>query len=352
MHKKVFPLLSLLLILLALKGCSLSKTSTDSDNIELSILQLNLWVECTKVENAPQYLVEQLAYYNPDIAVFCELFKGEDEDPILPFLVSKLKAKDLNYYSAQIDGRAIISKYPIIEKEKINQWSFKAVLDVDGKRIVVYPAHAEHRYYACYYPRGYNDGSTDWNKLNEPITDVDKILEINGQSGRVESVQDVINDAQKEIKKGASIFFAGDFNEPSHLDWQEDTKNYTDHQGCIINWHVSKLLYSSGFKDAYREYYPDAVKYPGFTFPSNNKNVEIGNLTWAPEADERERIDFIYYYPISDLSIQSAKIAGPASSIVKSERKKENTQDVFLIADENLWPTDHKGVLVTFSIKR
>ena len=41
---------------------------------EIKFLQLNLWVECTKVEHAPEYLIEQIATLQPDIATFCELY--------------------------------------------------------------------------------------------------------------------------------------------------------------------------------------------------------------------------------------------------------------------------------------
>ncbi len=63
-----------------------------------------------------------------------------------------LKDKGLIYYDARIDGRAVISKYPIKETERINEWMFKAILDVNGKRVAVYPAHSEYRYYTCSIP--------------------------------------------------------------------------------------------------------------------------------------------------------------------------------------------------------
>ncbi|MEB3374967.1 hypothetical protein SFC43_22855 [Bacteroides sp. CR5/BHMF/2] len=95
------------------------------------------------------------------------------------------------------------------------------------KRVAVYPAHSEYRYYTCYYPRGYNDGSVNWDKLPAPITDVDKILSVCEESDRIESAQAFINDAAKELEQGAFVFFAGDLNEPSYLDWQNDTKIYS-----------------------------------------------------------------------------------------------------------------------------
>lgn len=353
MYRKLVLLSGLFLILLAACGLRTDKKDEElTEDIELTILQLNLWVECTKVEKAPQYLLEQIAYLQPDIAAFCELFKGEQDDPVIPKLINGLSEKGIKYYSARIEGRAIISKYPIIEKARINDWMFKAVLDVQGNRIAVYPSHSEYRYYTCYYPRGYNDGSVNWDKLSAPIVDVKKILSESRKSGRIESIQAFINSANEEIEKGTLVFLAGDLNEPSHLDWQENTKNLRDHRGCVVNWDVSRLLYNSGFKDAYRELYPDAVNYPGFTFPADNKNVDVSLLTWAPDADERERIDFIYYYLQSNLTIKSVKIAGPSGSIVRSGRIKENSKDIFIVGDENRWPTDHKGVLATFVLKR
>jgi hypothetical protein len=326
--------------------------SEKARKIEFTILQLNLWVECTKVEGAPQFLIEQIAFLQPDVATFCELYKGEQDNPIIPQLINGLAERGLHYFRAQIEGRAIISKYPIVEKVRINDWMFKAVLDVHGKRVAVYPAHSEYRYYACYYPRGYNDGSVNWDKLPAPVVDVNRILSANRQSGRVESVETFIRSAKDEIEQEALVFLSGDLNEPSHLDWQKNTKEIRDHNGCVVNWDVSSLLYCNGFKDAYREFYPDAVDYPGFTFPADNKNIDVSRLTWAAEADERERIDFIYYYPQKNLSIKSVKIAGPAGSIIRSKRVKENSKDIFVSFDENQWPTDHKGVLATFVMER
>ena len=56
-------------------------------------------------------------------------------------------------------------------------------------------------------------------------------------------------------------------NEPSHLDWKENTKNLWDHNGTVVRWDCSVLLENAGFKDAYRTKYPNPVTHPGFTFP-------------------------------------------------------------------------------------
>ncbi len=324
----------------------------EGKRISLTFLQLNLWVECTRVPDAPQALIRQIAGLKPDIATFCELYKGDADDPVIPKLIAALKKKNLNYYSAQIDGRAVISRYPIIEQQRINRWQFKAVIDVEGKRVAVYSAHSEYRYYTSYYPRGYNDGSKDWNKLDAPIIDVDTILQVSRLSGRMESAQDFIDDAATEILKGSSVIYAGDFNEPSHLDWQADTANLFGHNGCVINWEVSSLLYKYGFRDAYRVIHPDAVNYPGFTFPANNKNVSPGALTWAPDADERERIDFVYYYPDGWLDVKKAGLFGPKGYIVYGKRDKDSKEDPVIFPFGRSWPSDHQGVFITFELNR
>ena len=93
------------------------------------------------------------------------------------------------------------------------------------------------------------------------------------------------------------------------------------------------------------------MKCPGFTFPADNKSVIPENLSWAPEADERERIDFVYYYPNKNLQIKSAQIVGPTGSIVRGKRIEEQTKDPIIPPVNNQWPSDHKGVLITFYIK-
>ena len=76
--------------------------------------------------------------------------------------------------------------------------------------------------------------------------------------------------------------------------------------------------------------------------------MPVERLTWAPEADERDRIDFIYYIPAASWKVKDAVIVGPKSSIVRSQRVDEKSQDSFSIPT-GVWPTDHKGVLINFS---
>ncbi|MDX8000367.1 hypothetical protein FE394_14465 [Xenorhabdus sp. Reich] len=128
------------------------------------------------------------------------------------------------------------------------------------------------------------------------------------------------------------------------------TKNIFDHNGTVVPWTSIKLLTNADYIDTYRAKYPDPVTYPGFIWPANNVNVDISKLAWAPKADERDRIDFVFYHSDPRLTVQDAIIIGPSGSIVKGKRVEETSHDKFK-QPKGVWPTDHKGVLITFSLK-
>lgn len=96
----------------------------------------------------------------------------------------------------------------------------------------------------------------------------------------------------------ARIIIAGNFNTGSHLDWTE--RNKDNHNGMVIPFTISKMLQESGFKDSYREIYPDEVKYPG--------------STWSPLFKEifSDRVDYIYY--------KGDKLKAVKSSIIDHHR--------------------------------
>ena len=70
-------------------------------------------------------------------------------------------------------------------------------------------------------------------------------------------------------------------------------------------------------KDAYREVYPDPATHPAVTWPVHNKDARK-ETQWAAEADERDRIDFVYYRPDAKFAPKRLQIMGPSSMISKS----------------------------------
>ena len=340
-----------LFILVLFIGCMSCQHNTEKT--ELKVLQFNIWQEGTVVENGFPAIVDNILSLDPDMITFSEVRNYNDED-FIERLKQALKQKGLEYYGKSSISTGILSKYPISKQEVIYPLQndrgsvTKAEITVNDKTVILYSAHLDYTHYACFLPRGY-DGIT-WEKLDTIVTDLHIIQTMNQNSLRDEAVNEIIKDAKKEAEKDRIIIVGGDFNEPSHLDWVESTKDSFDHNGVIYAWDCSTLLYENGFRDAYREIYPDPSSHPGFTFPSNNEHMEVQKLTWAPDADEQERIDFIYFKPNKKLYLKDISIVGPSGSIIRNERVKNESNDP-LILPHGIWPTDHKAVMATFILK-
>jgi endonuclease/exonuclease/phosphatase family metal-dependent hydrolase len=321
---------------------------------ELRVMQFNIWHEGTQVENGYPAIINEIIRAKADLIALSEVrnYKGQN---LSERLVTSLKEKGFTYYSLKSQDSGILSRYPIISQEalypvKNDQGSItKALIDMNGTTIAFYSAHLDYRNCALYLPRGY-DGST-WEKLDQPITDLDAIEEDNLKSKRDEAIQTFINDAKKEASRGSLVFLGGDFNEPSHRDWINANKHLYDHNGVIMQWNNTVALENAGFKDTYREIYPNPVSHPGFTYPANNPLVSIEKLAWSPEADDRDRIDFIFYQPTGGLSLKDVSIIGPDESIARNQRIKETSQDSFVLPLD-VWPTDHKALLAVFCWKQ
>lgn len=348
---KIFLFFSLLLGLFVYISCTENK---QVDQQELKVLQLNIWQEGTMVPNGMLGIVGIIEQTSPDVAFLCEIRNYNDEE-FMPRLLAALSEKGLNYYGESLDmDVGILSKYKIENPQSAftldnnSRPMIKGTISMNGQNMTLYSAHLDYTHYECYLPRGYS-GAT-WEKLDAPVTDVQYILEANRLAYREEAITAFLEDAHTEIERGNMVILGGDFNEPSHLDWQEDTKNLWDHNGVIIDWDCSVMLAEAGYIDSYREMYPDPVQYPGFTFPSSNREVTIDKLAWAPEADERDRIDFIYYYPVDEIELVDTKIVGPAESVYCGVIGPHDAKDEF-IEPVTVWPTDHKGNLTTFKVK-
>jgi endonuclease/exonuclease/phosphatase family metal-dependent hydrolase len=317
---------------------------------KIKVLQLNIWQEGTQLTGGYEGIVDEINALEPDLVTLSEVRNYKNTN-FTSRLINDLKLKGKTYYSFYSNGAGILSAYPITDSSQVFGGKgeiYKLVTKIKEKEIAVYSAHLDYLNYAVYLPRGYS-GST-WEKLDKPVTDIQVILADNLASSRDEAIRSFVEEAKKDIEKGRLIFLGGDFNEASHLDWTAATKDKFDHKGLIIPWQNSITLYKNGFKDSYRVKYPDPLKYPGFTFPAGNKDVAVKKLAWAPDADERERIDFIYYYPNRQLKLENSYVVGPSTSIVKNERVEETSSDIFILPS-GTWPTDHKGVMSIFVLK-
>lgn len=345
MKKGLFTALALLLIVFSFSSCQ--KTET------VKVLQFNIWQEGTVVENGFNAVADEIVRSDADFVTLSEV-RNYHNTRFCDRIVEALKERGQTYYSFYTEDSGLLSRYPITDSSTVYPLNddrgsiYRLVAKKGNQEFAVYTAHLDYRNCAYYDARGY-DGN-NWEKI-EPVSDLDSILVLNRASVRDDAIARFVSTAEKDKAAGRIVILGGDFNEPSHLDWTEATKDMRDHYGLVVPWDVSIILEKAGYKDAYREKYPDPVTHPGFTCPADCPDIDLKKLVWSPEADDRDRIDFIMYSPFEGLTLTDMTIVGPKGDILRGERATEKTADP-IIAPLGTWPTDHKAVLATFQLTK
>jgi endonuclease/exonuclease/phosphatase family metal-dependent hydrolase len=87
----------------------------------------------------------------------------------------------------------------------------------------------------------------------------------------------------RRLSRRSPVIIAGDFNEPSHLDWTERAAAAGLCPAKVL-FPTSRRLYKAGLVDAFRAVHPDEVKTPGTTWPEGDPGYE----------HRADRIDFVY----------------------------------------------------------
>ena len=349
-YLKIVLLLAALTV--QLPGFANEEKGEAADN-ELRVLQFNTWSEGAVVENGRQAIMTMLETVNPDVVLFQEVRGQQFIDEVIAYF----KAKGITYYGHSLNiSTAFLSKYPIQSVRSSDElgadsYAFvKAVVRIKDLDFAFYSMHLDWKHLAYYNLRGF-DGHSDSRPyaVCEPEKDVKKLLAESDLSRRAEEVKAVIEDAKKEISKGRSVILGGDFNEPSFLDWQKNTRKMRSHNGLVVDWTCSMMLYKAGFKDCYRSVYPDAVTHPGFTCNAGNKAAKKEDLCWATGVDDRERIDLTYFYPDRCIKLVDAFIVGPKEDFWDGKIQYEATSDSFVTPD-GVWASDHKAVLTVYRL--
>ncbi len=339
--KKTFGLITLFLSLLSLN----TKAQEAID-----FMTFNIWQEGTSVPNGVNKIRDVIIETTPDIICFTEVRNYNNQDWTTT-IVNKLSVLGYTYYSSYIGGDvSILSKYPIINSSLVYDGQGSVAMfkiQLASQTIHVGCAHLDYTYYATYLPRGYNGGSPNWNMINDgtgnpsPVLDANQILSYNLQSARDEQISAFLT-AVSNIS--TPVVLMGDFNEPSHLDWTTNSGQLFDHNNLTIPWQNTLTLQNNGFVDSYRKYFPNPVNNPGITWPSYAH--QTGSTSWTPLADERDRIDYIFYKG-SNISTLYSSLIGPKESYANNQITTSNTYYENFMANNLLWPSDHKAVYST-----
>lgn len=351
-QKKHSPSSLLGLVYLALLMSSMSSgvnaEEKSFNNPPISVLSYNVWHEGTQIPGGYDAIINDIAVLQPDLISLSEVRNYRDD--FTSRLAKDLEQKGLHYYTYRSKNDVgVLSRYPITSWKDLDYFT-RANMRINNVNVVLYSGHLDYLNYASVLPRGYDGNSY---KPIQPVTDTAAVLRMNNASKRPAAVRQMIDDASNEVKKGSVIIVTGDFNEPSHQDWTQETRYEFDRNGAVIPWTSTMLLTNAGYLDTWRERYPDPGTHPGFTWVTADKSKKPADVTWTPKADERDRVDYIFYHPNPGITLDKVNILGPTHSITSDAsgtRWVEESDSASIIPPQGVWPSDHKAVLATFTL--
>ena len=203
------------------------------------------------------------------------------------------------YYNVSLQ---ILSKYPILEPSGAEgRYAFIEVRP--GQVVAFFNIHLD---YVKYGPRALRHGHS----VEDVIASENEV--------RTSSLDEPLRLMRDLIDRGYAVFFTGDHNEPSSLDWTEATAAARGDVDQAVAWPVSEAILQAGFRDTYREIHPDPVAEPGITHQGAG-----------------DRIDYVY-------------AAGPSETLDSQLVGELGGRDVDLAYEP--WTSDHRAVVSTFQV--
>ena len=281
----------------------------------LRVMTFNLWHGGDAVElprdTTVKYQLEAIRRANADVVGFQEQTANQSDNASR----AQLLADSLGWHCHIIDGsRAVISRFDIrpTDATRVSQ---AVLLQLPGDKEIVFGVM--HLMYTPYEPYDIAD-----KKLLST-----EAAEVSARETRLHQVQGMLDEIATYTDYPTVL--VGDFNEPSCLDWTaEAIKARGDTLlPFAVKWPSTALLIDSGFKDAYREVYPDVKQRPGYTWTA------VEGLWRDPEI--HDRIDLIYI-STDRFTVRQAVVVGERSPMT----------DMVI----EPWPSDHRAVVVELEL--
>lgn len=226
------------------------------------------------------------------------------------------------HWNGFFSGLSVISRYPITEivpgSAAARTRGMKIQLS-PGQDVYLFDSHLEPFPYEPYEIR---DGDI--------TTEAQAIA--SAQSSRGASLTAGLTNAAGALASGLPVFYVGDFNEPSHLDWTQDAADAGLNFNMKVDWPTSNAIVNAGLSDAFRAVRPDEVNdqartwTPGYPAPNVNAN------------EVHDRIDFVYYKAPSNVVPMAAQTLG------------YSINDGFTDIAIQPYPSDHRAVVVEFDL--
>lgn len=285
---------------------------TTSGQEKIRVMTFNLWhggdgIKWPK-DTTVKYQLEAIRRSKADIVGFEEQTSNHSDNQSR----AKLLADSLGWHCFIIDGsRAIIARYAMQAVENREEKAQAVLFHLGQNRQLVFGVM--HLMYTPYEPYDIADGKL---KTQEEA-------EASARKSRLHQVQYMTDDIAAYLQNGLPIVLVGDFNEPSCLDWTakaiKERKN--SELSFMVDWPASRHLIDHGFKDAYRTFYPNVKKKPGYTWTS------VEGLWRNPEI--HDRIDLVFVS--KGIKVKNAQVIGEESAL----------SDIVI----SKWPSDHRAVV-------
>ncbi len=230
-------------------------------------------------ETGKHHLLDVLRKLESDVYVLVET-EGSG-----PFIADHLGYQLYLAGSDETANLSILSRYPISATYPLSDPFIAGGIRVvipGGKHVNIFSICLDWQPAYFFYSFDNNRG---WS-LDRFLAEDDKT--------RGEQIRNILHEISPCTTQADTIplIMAGDFDSGSHLDYTREAGHL--HRGYIVDWNVSRVMEKAGFRDSFRELYPDPSENPGITFST------------AFEVWMNDRIDYIYYKGADILATASA----------------------------------------------
>lgn len=297
-----------------LAGCTVGPSTsaatgarTSEVHPKLRLLCMNVWVGGRRGLATPEASIQRTL----DVlrASDADVIALQEHDGLAEFYAAELGM----VATVQDRSTAVLSRWPV-RGTSPTKWGVQ-LESPDLGPVWIFNAHLPAAPYQPYQLAGIEyHGGRFVTSAAEAITEA--------RLARGEPALRLLRELSAALASGEPLLLAGDFNEPSHLDWtaKSAAAGLREH---AVEWPTSRLFTEAGLNDSFRAVHPDPTLRPGFT--------------WTPRPDTRDvmdRIDLVY--------------ASPHLIPIRAEVLGESGRTTDLALDP--WPSDHRAVRVVFQL--
>lgn len=320
-------LVLLFLFLIAVRGKTGNlRQRKDSQRVRVFLFNIEYGAEAYDLQS----IVDQISETNSDVVIINEHLRSNGSDASIDI------ASRLQWYhtAAPYAAGAVISRWPVQTDSAFSEahanykhedWiklgGWLSLVKVGGDqnaeesafrgppRFYIFVIHLNDVPYQPYQAMGfaYDPCTTSNTALSVNINNIDCHHKISDANDLVNSawhargnvINLVLEQSKALAKRKENFIIAGDFNEPSDLDWTSRAVK----AGLVplrAKFKVSKWLRSAGMRDAYRAVHRDEVAEPGYTW--------YDPTTSDPTKGRADRIDFIYVQDVSSVKVRSCDV--------------------------------------------